>query len=200
MAFRLRISGDNACFPRPDFSRARISYDVITPLAARRILEAIYWRREIRWHIDAIRVLSPICFARASANGTEPCEDWEKFVLCDGDEGQGRLVLVNPAYVVDAHFETTTPTANPAQHTKMFLRAVRQARYFRPPYLGMPDYPARIELAGSDAPYIGSPTENADRDLGWTVFDVDDRGTLQFFRPWLREGVIQIAERSPSVS
>ena len=58
--FRLRVSGDNACFTRPEMKVERVSYDVMTPSAARGILEAILWKPAIKWNILQIDVLNPI--------------------------------------------------------------------------------------------------------------------------------------------
>ena len=64
---RLHIWGDYACFTRPEMKVERVSYDVITPSAARGILAAVHWKPAIRWVIDRIYVLKPIGLSRCGA-------------------------------------------------------------------------------------------------------------------------------------
>src|SRR5690554_8170046 len=65
---RLKVWGERACFTRPEMKVERVSYDVITPSAARGIIEAIHWKPAIRWHIDKIHVLNPIAFESIRRN------------------------------------------------------------------------------------------------------------------------------------
>jgi CRISPR-associated protein Cas5d len=197
MPFRLHVSGRFACFPRPEFANDRVSYDVITPIAARRILEAIYWRREIRWRVDAIHVLKPIHFGLASSADAPPLE---KFGGSDsrshaGVESGGRQVaLLDPAYAIDARFELASAEGNSAQHTKMFAKAVRQGRYFRQPYLGLREYPATVALLDEEAPFPPAICQEIeDRDLGWMIHDLSlTDGAPCFFRARMTDGRIRV--------
>ena len=68
MAVKMEVWGDYACFSRPELKVERMSYDVMTPSAARGILEAVYWHPGLRWIVDRIYVLSPICFTNIRRN------------------------------------------------------------------------------------------------------------------------------------
>jgi CRISPR-associated protein Cas5d len=209
LPFLVHVSGRLACFPRPEFVSDRVSYDVITPIAARRILEAVYWRREMRWQIDAIHVLAPIRFGYDTMYGVRSLDPVggsslagqphefgqlrDPVPLCE--EGARRIVLLDPAYLIEARFEMTSAAGNPAQHTKMFARALRHGRYFREPYLGLPGYPAKLMLIeGESASNPPDRQENVeDKDLGWMVHDLSPTdGKLRFFRPQLVGGAIRV--------
>jgi CRISPR-associated protein Cas5d len=125
---RLKVWGDYACFTRPEMKVERVSYDVMTPSAARGILEAIHWKPAIRWVVDAIHVLEPIRFQSIRRNevghkapagkirSAMKRGDLERLQLFVDEERQQRAatVLVRPAYVIEAHFELT---ARPAPRT-----------------------------------------------------------------------------------
>ena len=128
---RLRVSGDYACFTRPEMKVERVSYDVMTPSAARGILEAIHWKPAIRWVIDAIHVLAPIRFQsirrnevghKAPAGKIKTAMNRESldglYLLVDEDRQQrAATVLVKPDYLIEAHFEITGragPVSGPA--------------------------------------------------------------------------------------
>jgi CRISPR-associated protein Cas5d len=130
---RLHVSGLRACFTRPEMKVERVSYDVMTPSAARGILEAIHWKPAITWTIDRIHVLKPIRFQSFRRNevGTKISFDKARRAMRSGDiAGLGLVVednrqqrattlLVNVAYVVEAHFEMTDkaePHDTPAKH------------------------------------------------------------------------------------
>ncbi len=185
MAFRIRVSGAIACFARPEFRVDRVSYDVITPFAVRAILDAIYWRPQIRWRVDAIQVLNPILFAEEQARAEQ------------SDAAERKTVaLVDVDYVIDAHFDLTepeNPDSNAASHTKMFLKRMRTGRYFREPFLGLPEYPATVELIeGDDAAPL--PISRATQDLGWIAHDIEASAPsgLRFFRATMEGGVIRV--------
>lgn len=209
LPFLVHVTGRLACFPRPEFVSDKVSYDVITPIAARRILEAVYWRREIRWLIDAIHVLAPIRFGYDTIDGVRSLDPIGDSILAGQlhefgqlrepvpphDEGARRIVLLDPAYLIEARFEMTSAAGNPAQHTKMFARALRHGRYFREPYLGLPGYPAKLMLiesqSASDPPDYHDNVE--EKDLGWMVHDLSPAdGKLRFFRPRLVRGTIRV--------
>src|SRR6516165_548038 len=118
---RLLVSGDHACFTRPEMKVERVSYDVMTPSAARGILEAIHWKPAIRWVIDKIHVLKPIRFqsirrnevgSKAPVGKIKTAMNRGKLeglhLLVDKDRQQrASTVLTDVAYVIEAHFELT---------------------------------------------------------------------------------------------
>src|SRR5690606_27915855 len=134
---RLHIWGERACFTRPEMKVERVSYDVMTPSAARGILEAIHWKPAIRWVIDAIHVLKPIRFQsirRNEVGGKMPATKVKTamnrgsleglYQLVDQDRQQrAATVLVDVAYVIEAHFELTdraAPDDNEGKHLDIF--------------------------------------------------------------------------------
>ena len=181
--FRFHVWGDRACFARPEFRRDRISYDIITPLAARGILESIYWSPAIRWHVDRIHVLQPIIFDWL---GSEPCRQ------CD---------LIDVAYVIEAHFvlsDRATQTDHVAQHASLVRRRARRQEPYRQPFLGTGAYPAHFRSleAGDDLPPSSFANESVY--LGWTIHDLDTERPpqLRFFRPVIRRGIVELANLS----
>ena len=118
MPIKLHVWGERACFTRPEMKVERVSYDVMTPSAARGILEAIHWKPAIRWHVDRIHVLRPITFqsirrnevgAKASAGNARSAmnrgtTEGLGIVVDENRQQRAALVLTNVAYVIEAHF------------------------------------------------------------------------------------------------
>lgn len=207
---KLYVSGDYACFTRPELKVERVSYDVMTPSAARGILEAIHWKPAIRWVIDAIHVLNPIRFQsirRNEVGGKVPAGkiksamkrgDLEDLQLLVDEDRQQRAstVLVRPAYVIEAHFELTGkagPDDNEGKHLDIFNRRAMRGQCFHQPCLGTREFAAHFELLAPGAPLPPAIAET--RDLGVMLWDIDhqakDRPPL-FFRARLENGVMKV--------
>jgi CRISPR-associated protein Cas5d len=206
---RLLASGEFACFTRPEMKVERVSYDVMTPSAARGILEAIYWKPAIRWIVEAIDVLKPIRFQSirrnevghkapiASIRKAMNSGDISDLALVVEDDRQQRAAtaLVDVAYVIWAHFELTTkagPDDNEGKHLDSFNRRARKGQCFHQPCLGTREFPAKFRLIEPDE----SPplTIGETRDLGFMLYDLDhagDRASL-FFRASLKDGVMRV--------
>ena len=207
----IRVRGDYALFTRPEMKVERVSYDVITPSAARGIIEAVYWKPAIRWVIDKIHVLNEIEFtnirrnevsekiseseARRRMNGAQ-----EPFYLSATDARQQRaaLVLKNVDYVIEAHFELTDKAGaddTVEKHYNMALRRLRKGQYFSAPCLGTREFSAQVELI-EDGVIPESPL--GDRDLGWMLYDLDFANAQdiqpQFFKAEMRAGVIDLTK------
>lgn len=195
---QLHVWGDLACFTRPEMKAERVSYDVITPSAARGILEAIYWKPQIRWVIDRIHVLNPIRFtsirrnevgckmpapSRAVMAGTETAH----VGLHIEDERQQRasLLLRDVAYVIDAHFDILEhrferggpqlPANDCAgKHLDMFKRRASRGQYFHHPYFGTREFPVSFALLepGQPVPACKLPPEQLNKDLGFMLHDI----------------------------
>jgi CRISPR-associated protein Cas5d len=213
---RLRVSGDYACFTRPEMKVERVSYDVMTPSAARGILEAIHWKPAIRWIVEEIRVLKPIRFQSirrnevgakapvAAARKAMKSGDLAELSLVIEENRQQRAatVLSDVAYVICARFDLT-PKAddgdNPGKHLDTFNRRARKGQCFHQPCLGTREFPARFELIEPGAS-LPSPQESADlgfgapRDLGFMLYDIDHAGDKSslFFRATLDRGVMKV--------
>lgn len=209
---RLHVWGDRACFTRPEMKVERVSYDVITPSAARGILEAIHWKPAIRWHIDRIHVLRPIRFESirrnevggklSSASATKAMKAGSAAGLanCVDEDRQQRAatVLRDVAYVIEAHFELTPKAGsddNVGKHLDIFNRRARKGQCFHMPCLGVREFPANFALLENDAaPPVIDPALQGERDLGWMLHDIDFAAgmTPRFFRATMRNGVIEV--------
>jgi CRISPR-associated protein Cas5d len=214
---KLLVSGDLACFTRPEMKVERVSYDVMTPSAARGILEAIHWKPAIRWMVTAIHVLKPIRFQSirrnevghkapvASIRKAMKAQDISDLAIVVEDDRQQRAatVLRDVAYLIEAHFELTEkagPEDNEGKHLDTFNRRARKGQCFHQPCLGSREFPARFSLIKSDAHL--PETNGETRDLGFMLYDIDhdgDRASL-FFRAKLERGVMRVpAPNSPEI-
>ena len=214
MAFGIRLHcwGEWACFTRPEMKVERVSYDVMTPSAARGVVEAIYWKPEIRWHIDRITVLKPIRFTsvrrnevkdKIGAGAAKAMKDGVgnlAFYVDDGDNRQQRatLMLRDVAYVIEAHFEVLSGPDNIAKHLDQFNRRARKGSCFTRPYLGCREFAADFELLESDCAIPTGDTSLAgERDLGWMLHDIDFANAkdkqAKFFHATMRDGVIDVS-------
>ncbi|MFD2334441.1 type I-C CRISPR-associated protein Cas5c [Cohnella sp. GCM10020058] len=208
---RLHVWGDYGCFTRPEMKAERVSYDVMTPSAARGILEAIHWKPSIRWVVDKIHVLNEIRFenirrnevagkisaasARSVMNGKEGTLAQ---VVTEERQQRATMLLRNPAYIIEAHFEMTEDRGesdHPEKHYNIFLRRARQGQCFHRPYLGCREFAAQFRLIEDELPNSFYHAE-ADRDLGWMLHDIDfgDGMTPRFYRASMRKGIITIPE------
>jgi len=209
---RLHIWGDRACFTRPEMKVERVSYDVITPSAARGILDAIHWKPAIRWHIDRIHVLEPIRFEsirRNEVGGKLSPASVSKAMKAGSTAGlanyvdedrqqRAATVLRKVAYIIEAHFELTDkagPDDSIGKHLDIFNRRARKGQCFHAPCMGVREFPAHFTLLEGDAPLPDThPGLERDKDLGWMLHDIDfaDGSTPRFFRAQMTDGVIAV--------
>lgn len=213
---KLWVGGARACFTRPEMKSERVSYDVITPSAARGILESIHWKPAIRWVVDKIHVLKPIQFESIRRNevGSKISESnvvramnarrIDGLVNDVNEDRQQRAatILRDVAYVIEAHFERTQKAAEDdteAKHADMFRRRARSGQCFHQPCLGTREFAAHFELIDGEAPRSDLPPDQRNRDLGWMLYDINfanDRLPM-FYRPVLADGVIDVAKFRP---
>lgn len=214
---RLLVQGDYACFTRPEMKVERVSYDVMTPSAARGILEAIHWKPAIRWVVDSIHVLNKIKFdnlrrnevgSKIPAGNVKKAMKGEPVLLCQyaADDRQQRatLLLRDVAYVIEAHFEMTGaagPEDKPEKHYAIFTRRARQGQCFQQPYLGCREFPARFRLIEEGEPLPRSCYKK-EKDLGWMLLDIDHAGGMNplFFRAVMKDGIIKVPRREEGVT
>ncbi len=208
---KIRVRGDYALFTRPEMKVERVSYDVITPSAARGIIEAIYWKPAIRWKIDKIHVLNEIQFTNIRRNevsekiSTNIAKRVMKgtykkpFYLSATENRQQRaaLVLKNVDYVIEAHFELTDEAGaedTVEKHYNIALRRLRKGQHFHAPYLGTREFGAKIEFL-EDEP-IPPSVLHGEKDLGWMLYDLnfEDPKDIrpQFFKVIMQDGVIDL--------
>ncbi len=203
---KLFVEGPLACFTRPEMKVDRISYDVMTPSAARGILESVHWVPAIRWIVEEIQVLNPIRFEVLEQPTSNDQFDSPSVIAMDevrrGDrQNPGRrqrrlsTVLADVAYIISARF-VMTPKAgsqdSPARHFEIFRRRARKGQCFQQPCFGTRDFPANFRLleAADEAPAPISETS----DLGFMLYDIDytsGRSSL-FFRARLESGILHV--------
>ncbi|MEO1019740.1 MAG: type I-C CRISPR-associated protein Cas5c [Pseudomonadota bacterium] len=211
---RLLVWGERACFTRPEMKVERVSYDVMTPSAARGILEAIHWKPAIRWVVDRIHVLKPIRFesirrnevgSKISARNVAKAmsagrTDGLVSFVDDAKERQQRAatILRDVAYVIGAHFELTDtvgPGDNEGKHLDIFNRRARKGQCFHTPYFGTREFPVSFRLLAGDEP-LPEPHQSLmrDLDLGWMLHDIDfsDAMAPRFFRAEMINGTINV--------
>lgn len=178
---RIRAWAELALFQRPEMTIDKCSYDIITPSAARGLMECIYWHPGMIWRIDRIFVLNPI-----------------RFVNLETREPMSIMALRDVEYIIEAHFDMTedaTPSDNPGKFSDIIKRRLQRSDFYKPPYFGTKEYPAHI------APYSVRSTKTAYHgieDLGYMLYDFDysyPEPRPMFFRAILRDGVLDIKKR-----
>ncbi len=207
---RLKVWGDHACFTRPEMKVERVSYDVMTPSAARGILEAIHWKPTIRWVIDRIHVLKPIRFQSIRRNevGSKVPAGKVKTAMNRGSvEGlhllveedrqqRASTVLADVSYVIEAHFEIVRKDnagETEGKHLDIFNRRASRGQCFHQPCLGTREFAAKFELIPPDAPLPAAIDET--RDLGFMLWDINHaakRKPSLLFRAHLDHGVVNV--------
>lgn len=206
----LEVSGDFACFTRPEMKVERVSYDVMTPSSARAVFESILWKPAIRWHIDKIEVLKPIRWVAIRRNEVGAVisvrnaqEAMNKGTGCLGlnieDERQQRagLFLRDVTYRIYAHFELQ-PNAGEnntsAKFLDMFERRAEKGQCVNQPYLGCREFACDFRLIEPVQAQSDPVAET--RDLGWMLYDMDYSIAAdpqpRFFRAALEHGVLKV--------
>lgn len=210
MAIQVEVWGDYALFTRPEMKTERVSYDVMTPSAARGLLESIYWHPGMKWRIDRIHVCSPIRFTNIRRNEVKDTISARK-VKTVMEKGKGELYLATPEsiqqraamvlrnvhYVIDAHFDLTenaAPGDNAGKFQDIIKRRLERGQCYSAPYFGTREFPAHFRRCTELPPY---PDElEGVRDLGWMLWDMDysdaQNITPRFFRASLTDGVLTV--------
>jgi len=205
-SFCLEVRGDFACFTRPEMKVERVSYDLITPSAARAVFEAILWKPALRWQVETIEVLRPIRWISLRRNevGAVASSRLAQSAMQGGrgnlgifieDERQQRagLFLRDVAYRLHARLHVLTDEA-PAKYTEMFRRRAAKGQCFHQPYLGCREFACDFRLV--ETLEGEPPPADIDRDLGWTLFDLDfgqpNEPQPRFFRAELKQGVLRV--------
>lgn len=211
---KLHVWGDYACFTRPEMKVERVSYDVITPSAARGILEAIHWKPAIIWVIDRIHVLKPVRFESIRRNELGNCKVSSakvsgamkrkstqdlSFLIDDGDNRQQRAttLLRDVGYVIEAHFELSDKAGKEdsiGKHLDIFNRRARRGQYFHQPCLGNREFPAYFSLIENQEDFPESELATTSKNLGWMLHDIDfaNRSEPRFFLAELKDGMIDV--------
>lgn len=209
---KLHVWGDRACFTRPEMKVERVSYDVITPSAARGIIEAIHWKPAITWVIDRIHVLKPIRFTSLRRNEVGdkiPSRNVSaarkkgdlselNYTVEDGRQQRATTLLRDVAYVIEAHFDFTPKAGKDdsvGKHLDTFNRRARRGQCFHAPCLGMREFPAAFELIESDTQMPSTcAAMQGEHDLGFMLHDIDfaNDNTPRYYRARMVGGVIDV--------
>ena len=209
--FCLEVAGPFACFTRPEMKVERVSYDVITPSAARAVFESILWKPAIRWRVRRIEVLRPIRFInlrRNEVSAVVSARNVQQAMAAGSgtlglyieDERQQRAgyFLRDVAYRLHADLLPVgdDALANPAKYREMFQRRAEKGQCVNQPYLGCREFAARFRLVAD--PASEAPALNETRDLGWMLYDIDfaaiDDPRPRFFRADLQSGIIDLTQ------
>ncbi|HEU4328804.1 MAG TPA: type I-C CRISPR-associated protein Cas5c [Roseiflexaceae bacterium] len=203
----VRVWGDLACFTRPEMKVERVSYPLMTPSAARGVLEAIFWKPEFRWQIEAISVLKPIRYASILRNEINTRQSQRSATAWQREGGgyeapadraqRHTLALRDVAYLISAQIALRPHVdANPAKYRDQFRRRVADGRCFATPFLGCREFSAAFaEPDGSERPI------DLTDDLGPMLLDLDyapdrsGRGRPHFFNAQISGGVLRVPPR-----
>ena len=208
---KVKVWGDYALFSRPELKVERYSYDVMTPSAARGILEAIYWHPGLRWNIDRIYVKNPICFTSVRRNEVKSKVSASNVLqVYNGDDKplyintkneivqRASTILCDVCYVIEAHFEMTekaNETDNPGKFKDIMMRRLRRGECYHMPYFGCREFPAHFCLCEEEEIHTAYD-DVSERDLGLMLYDMDysnkDNIQAMFFRAVLKKGVLDL--------
>lgn len=208
----LEVTGDYACFTRPEMKVERVSYDVITPSAARAVFEAILWKPAIRWHIRKVEVLKPVRWMNlrrnevASVVSTRNVQTAMKngkgdlgLYIEDDRQQRAGLFLRDVAYRLHADLEffpEKDPGANSNKYQIMFERRAKNGQCVNQPYLGCREFAAHFRLV--EDPSKEAAPIGMDEKLGYMLHDLDfsDPNDPQpkFFRAEVKGGVMEVPE------
>lgn len=210
----LRAWGPNACFTRPEMKVERVSYDVMTPSAARGVLEAILWKPAIGWVVERIDILKPIRWESVRRNevGSRMSPRSEGLFIEEQRQQRAGLFLRDVDYLIHAHFKLTDkagPEDTVVKFQEMFQRRAENGQCFNQPYLGCREFSCSFEYfrSGSKLPTPTYETPDlgfgAPRDLGFMLYDMafsGDEAMPMWFRATIDKGTVIVpALDSPEV-
>ena len=179
----VKVGGEFACFSRPEFKVERVSYDVITPSAARGLLEAIFWRPEFRYEIREVQVLRPIRTIAIMRNEISERQKDIPIIIENTRQQRTSLILKDVEYLIEADIVLQEHVTDPVmKYTAQFNRRVNRGQCFQTPYFGTREFAAWFE------PISGNERSISDnRELGTMLFEIafvadEARKELQYVR------------------
>jgi len=224
----LEVYGDYACFTRPEMKVERVSYDVMTPSAARAIFDAVLWKPAIIWHVTRIEVMNPIKWISIRRNevGKEADSQSQGIYVEDHRQQRAGLFLRDVRYRIYAWFEFIPPEKRKrhdnygpywadvdeqtqyersdeteAKYAAMFERRAKKGQCFHRPYLGCREFACDFHLVDDAIPL--SKKVNPDDDLGWMLYDLNYENPAnpipEFFKARLENNIINTDRRSLEV-
>lgn len=205
----LEVWGDMACFTRPELKVERVSYDVITPSAARAIFESIFWKDAIRWEVTKIEILNPIKWTSVRRNevGAVAGKNIKSIYIEEKRQQKNALLLKDVCYRIYAKLifipvrdrknlkHEPGFDENPGKYNAMFERRAAKGQCFNQPYLGTREFAASFQFVD---PSVGDlrPAIEEDRDFGIMLYDMDfsDINNVQpmFYRAIMVQGMIMV--------
>ena len=213
--FCLEVWGAYACFTRPELKVERVSYDVMTPSAARAIFESIFWKPAIRWQVTKIEVLNPIKWCNIRRNEVGAVASKNPVYIEEKRQQKNSLLLQDVRYRIWAKLEfipqwkrkeSKNPLIdgeevellrkdeNPGKYNAMFERRARKGQCFNQPYLGTREFSASFRLVDAENDVLDNPIQES-RDLGLMLYDMDfeknvEKPDAMFYRAKMENGVI----------
>ena len=205
--FCLEVWGPIACFTRPELKVERVSYDVITPSAARAIFEAIFWKPAIHWQVTKIEVLNPIKWTSIRRNEVGATASKNPIFIEEKRQQKNSLMLRDVMYRLYAKLEfipirkrkeqvdtESHPDENPAKYNAMFERRASKGQCFTQPYLGTRECSCSFRLVNFETETLDNPIGES-RDLGIMLYDMDFEANLNnppamFYRAKMENGII----------
>lgn len=219
--FCLEVWGAYACFTRPELKVERVSYDVMTPSAARAIFESIFWKPAIRWQVTKIEVLNPIKWCNIRRNEVGAVASKNPVYIEEKRQQKNSLLLQDVRYRIWAKLEfipqwkrkeSKNPLIdgeevellrkdeNPGKYNAMFERRARKGQCFNQPYLGTREFSASFRLVDSKNDVLDNPIQES-RDLGLMLYDMDfeknvEKPDAMFYRAKMENGVIIVPPKN----
>ena len=207
--FCLEVWGPMACFTRPELKVERVSYDVITPSAARAIFEAIFWKPAIHWQVTKIELLNPIKWTSVRRNEVGAVASKNPIFIEDKRQQKNSLLLKDVKYRIWAKlefiprrkrakqsdlFDEEHHDENPAKYNAMFERRASKGQCFNQPYLGTRECVASFRLINPESDEMDAPISES-RDLGIMLYDMDfgkdsKNPPAMFYRARMENGII----------
>lgn len=210
---KVEVWGDYALFTRPELSVERVSYDVISPSAARGILESLYWHPGMKYQVDRIHVLNPIQFTNVRRNEVRSkalASSFRTVMSSGGDlpsiytsediQQRASMMLRDVRYVIEAHFDMTDkaqPGDNPGKFKDILMRRLRKGACYSQPYLGTRECSCHFREWDAVEPPRGFYSDDGRRDFGIVLYDMDysNPGSISpmYYRCIMENGVIDVA-------
>lgn len=206
MSIKIEVWGDYACFSRPELKTERVSYDIMTPSAARGLVEAIYWHPGMKYSIDRIYLLNPIRFTNIRRNEVKSkllssavksaVNNVSTLALYTSEEivQRAAMILQDVHYVIECHFDMTSKASasdNPGKFQDILRRRLQKGQCYHEPCFGCREFPASFREWPAEKTIS---TEDITQDLGLMLYDMDysDPEDIrpQFFRAKLEHGIL----------
>ncbi len=195
---RVKVTGDYACFTRPDLKVERMTYPCMTPSAARGVLDSILWKPEFQWYVRRIIVLNPVRFMSIKRNEINAKQGRNPIVIEEKRAQRNSVLLRDVAYIIEASIFMNNATDKrmyekyvgmTEKREGLFPRRVKKGQCWRRPYLGTREFSAEfMSPEGNEQPIQETIP------IGSMLFDIfyDENGKPQplFFEAVIRDGVL----------